>query len=451
MNHARGSFWLAGSAAALLCAAAAAAAADPGASAGDFAYRMEVSTQGEAAAYRVVLPLSVYQKIAHTDLSDLRVFNANGEQVPFAIERPMAGTVSNAAAALPLFPLKDDSSETFDAVRVTIESGRAAINLQSGVQPGRSGRINTYLVDGRSLDVSIAALRLEWPEDAADFAGRLRVEAGDSLGEWRLVAPASPVANLHSASQRLIEQRVEFPPTRAKYWRVSWVGVPAPFVFTSVFGEPAKQSVNAPHSSLAVTGVQNSPGEFEYDLGASLPVDRVNLELPDANSVVQVEVQSRADPANAWRPVRSSGFYRLKSDAGELRNGPVSVGLNTDRHWRLRTDPKSGGLGNGSPRLVVEWLPHEVVFVARGAGPFFVAYGSATAESAAVSLAMLPKDVSIMPATLSEPEPSGGEDRLRSPPSPYAWKSMLLWAVLVLGALLLAWMAYRLARDFSKS
>lgn len=444
---------ISGACAVLMAASPAIAADADGSSPKDFAYRMQVDGTGDAAAYRVALPLALYKKIVHADLSDIRVFNGRGEQVPFAIERPAAGTVSNAATALALFPLKDDSSATLDAVRVTIEAGRGAINVQTGGQAPPSGLINVYLVDGRSLDAPVAALRLEWPQDAADFAGRLRVEASDSLGDWRLVAATAPLANLHSNAGRLVEQRVEFAPTKAKYWRLSWVGSAAPFALTSVLAEPAKQNVDARHTSLKVSAAasKSPPGEFEYDLGARLPVDRVNLELPDTNTVVDVELLSRVRSTDPWRSVRRSGFYRLKNDGEELRNGPVPVALNTDRRWLLRTDPKGGGLGNGAPQLVVEWVPHELVFVARGTGPFYVAYGSATADSAAVSLAVLPKTVSIASASLLDPESLGGEVRLQPPPAPYAWKAAILWAVLIIGAGLLAWMALRLSKDFSRT
>jgi Protein of unknown function (DUF3999) len=418
----------------------------------DFAYRMQVVGTGDAAAYRVALPLAVYQKIVRPDLADLRVFNGSGEPVPFAIERPATGTVSNAAAALSLFPLKDDSGATLDAIRVTIQSGQRAINVQTGDRGPPSGRINSYLVDGRSLAVPVAALRLEWPQDAADFAGRVRVEASDSLTDWRVVNGAAPIANLHSDAQRLVEQRVEFAPTQAKFWRLSWSGAAAPFALTSVLGEPAKQNVDARHTSLSLAAQPGkAPGEFEYDIGASLPVDRLNLELPDINTVVEVELLSRVRPADAWHTVRRSGFYRLKGESEELRNGPVPVALNTDRHWLLRTDPQRGGLGTSAPHLVVEWVPHEVVFVARGAGPFYVAYGRAAAEGAAVSLAVLPKDVSIASASLSSPESSGGDSLLQPPAAPFPWKTPLLWSILIAGAGLLAWMALRLSKDFSRT
>ena len=418
----------------------------------DFAYRMEVTGTGETAAYRVTVPLAVYQKIVHPDLADLRVFNGNGEQVPFAIERPVAGTAAGAATALSLFPLKDDSDATLDAIRVTIESGKGSINVQTGNQAQQSGRIGRYLVDGRALDVAVSALRLEWPQDAPDFAGRVNVEESDSLTDWRIVRSAAPIANLHSTADRLVEQRIEFPPTKARFWRLSWAGTAAPFALTSVFGEPARQSVDALHASMnvAATAARSVPGEFQYDLGATVPVDRVNLELPDLNTVVDVELLSRDRPQDAWRAVRHGGFYRLKSEGEELRNGPVSVLPNSARYWMVRTDPGQGGLGKTAPRLVVEWVPHEVVFIARGSPPFYVAYGSGVAQSAAGSLDMLPKNVAIATAALSAPEASGGDSLLLAPAAPFPWKTPLLWLVLTVGAGVLGWMAYRLSKDVSR-
>jgi hypothetical protein len=117
----------------------------------------------------------------------------------------------------------------------------------------------------------------------------------------------------------------------------------------------------------------------------------------------------------------------------------------------VRTDPRQGGLGTSAPRLVVEWVPHEIEFVARGTGPFSLAYGSSVAQSAAVSLLMLPVNVAVAPASLSPPESSGGDSLLLAPGKPFPWKTPLLWLLLIMGAGLLGWMAYRLSKEVSKS
>jgi hypothetical protein len=419
----------------------------------DFAYRMQVQGNGKAAAYRLTLPVEVY-KIAHPDLADIRVFNGSGEPVPFAIEFPEQNTeAAGAARTLPVFALQDDSVAALEALRVTIESGSHAINVNTSGQSAPKDRIRAYLVDARSTDDSktpLSALELQWPEDAADFAGRITVEASDNLSDWRGITTAAPVANLHSASERLVERRVELSGTRAKYLRLTWVGSPPPFALTAVQAEPSKHSVDPRHASVTVTGtpVTSAPGEFEFDVQVRAPVERVNLRLPEINTVVEVELLSRVRASDPWRPIRRTGLYRLKSDGDELRNGPITVGFDSDRYWLARADRKGGGLGSGAPQLVVEWVPHDVVFVARGAAPFYVSYGSGSAESTAVSLAAIPKTLPIAPATLGRPQKMGGEARLAPGSAPFAWKTPLLWSVLLVAAALLAWMALRLFREF---
>ena len=441
-----------------------AAAADP--SPDDFAYGLKIVTPGEAAAYRASLPLAVYQKIVRADLGDLRVFNGRGEVVPYALERPRSETtVEKTASSLPLFALRGDANKALDAVRVTIESGATTINLRgpaAGAPTGKSeaqgagiGPITSYVLDGRSLATSVAAFRIVWPDDAADFAGRLQAEASDDLGAWRPVVAAAPIANRRAGDARLIERRVEFPATRAKFWRLSWAGNAAPFEITSVFAESAQDRVDVERTTLAVVGVParegatDRRGDFEFDLGAQLPVDRVNIELPEQNSILEVSLFSRAKPQDAWRPITRSGFYRLRSAGADLANGAIAIAPDADRYWLARTDTRGGGLGSGKPQLRVGWIPHEIVFLARGGGPFMLAYGSGVAGGAAGSLASIPKSVEIQSASLGDPQRLGGDSRRVAAPAATSLlsKSALLWSVLAVGVAFLAFMAYRLAKE----
>lgn len=435
----------------------------------DFAYGLKVITPAEAAAYRVSLPLVVYQRLVRADLGDLRVFNQAGDVVPYAIERPNAeASVQPASVRLPVFTLRGDAAKALEAVRVTIESGTAKVNVQiSGGTPAPNADatplpVTSYVLDGRALEAPVAVLQIAWPDDALDFAGRLQVEASDDLGEWHVVAGAAPIANLRAGEARLIERRVELPPTRTRYWRLTWAGDAAPFEITSVIAEPARGRVDVERATLAVTGTparderpeakagDTKPGEFEFDLGARMPVDRVNIELPEQNSVVELALFSRASSKDVWRSVTRNGFYRLKSANGDLTNGAVTVAPDGDRYWLARADAGSAGLGRGAPQLRVGWLPHDVVFLARGAGPYVLAYGSGDAVSAAASLGSMPSAVTITRAQLAEPHTLGGEPKLKpsvGPDAPFPWNKVLLWAALVIGVALLAFMAYRLARE----
>jgi hypothetical protein len=420
-----------------------------------FAFGLDAVTPGDAAGYRVSVPLIVYQKVLRPDLADVRVFNGRGRVVPHSLERPTSvTTVQGTRTPLPLFPVRGDSSKALESVRITIESGGTRLNAQAGAGDAAMSAATSYVLDGRALAVPVAAFELTWPDDAPDFAGRLRVEGSEDLGNWYLVVDGAPIANLRAGETRLIERRVELAGVRSRFWRLSWNGTAAPFAIVSVTAEPARDRVEVARETLAVKGrhVEAEPGEFEFDLGAQLPADRVNLELPERNTIVGVALFSRASPQASWRPVIRSGFYRLRSSDSsdeDRTNGALTIPVNTDRYWLARVDGTAGGLGDGEPGLRVGWLPHEVVFLARGEAPYTLAFGSGAAQVPVTSMRSVPSGATILRARFGEARTLGGESRLRPVVADKGFpvKSLVLWATLVLGVLLLGWMAYRLTRE----
>ena len=421
-------------------------------SSADFAFGMPVVTPADASAYRVALPADVYRDAVRQDLADVRVFNARGEVVPYALSRPSARAAREPGTALPLFALRDDSPAAADAIRVTIDSPNAAVKLQTQGRISVAGTVKQYILDGRPLSVPVAGLQFTWPDGAADFTGRLRIDASDDFATWRMVSDAAPIANLHAGGQQLVNNRVELPATRAKYWRLSWIGRSAPFELTSAVAEPADSRIETERSTLEVAGSANGAarGEYQFDLGARLPIERINLGLPELNTVIAVELLSRAQAQGPWRRVAARPFYRVNTPDGELRNAPIDIATDTDRYWLARAAGLNGAPAAAPLRLQVAWTPSDIVFLARGSGPFMLAYGSALAPAAETDLSAMPAAVTVLRATLGARRQLGGQARLAMP-AEFPWKRVLLWAVLALSVCLLAWMAYRVTREMGEN
>jgi hypothetical protein len=182
-------------------------------------------------------------------------------------------------------------------------------------------------------------------------------------------------------------------------------------------------------------------------VGARLPIERINLRLPELNTVLAVELQSRRQPQDPWHHVASRQLYRINTADGELRNEPIDIATDSDRYWLARTVDRSGASTANPLRLQVAWTPSDLVFLARGEGPFIVAYGSALAPAAETDLSSMPAAVTVMRATLGARRELGGAARLAQPAAKFPWKRALLWAVLAMGVCLLAWMAYRLSKE----
>ena len=95
----------------------------------DFAYGMPILATEVAAAYRVQLPVDVY-KVSAQNLGDVRVFNADGDAVPYAIRQMDVRTDSGPAQPLPLFPLPDAQAGA-PGLKITLDSPTGAIRLSS--------------------------------------------------------------------------------------------------------------------------------------------------------------------------------------------------------------------------------------------------------------------------------------------------------------------------------
>src|SRR4029453_11838046 len=129
--------------------------------------------------------------------------------------------------------------------------------------------------------------------------------------------------------------------------------------------------------------------EFLFDLGGPIPVDRVQVDLPVPNTVIEADLYSALEEKGPWLHHFSGVLYSLDRAGGALRNPEVAVPPIRRRYFKLAVAEKGGGLGGGAPSLEVAWMPEQLLFVARGAGPFALGYGRAQVPGARFDAAAL--------------------------------------------------------------
>jgi hypothetical protein len=173
--------------------------------------------------------------------------------------------------------------------------------------------------------------------------------------------------------------------------------------------------------------------------------------------VAAVTILSRPDDTAPWC-VRGSGvFYRLRRGNTLLESPPLEIGPLTDRQWLVRISQPGTGFGTTPPRLEIGWLPHRLVFAARGDGPYRLAFGSgrrfpAGLRDAAIAASLEEWEkagVKPLPAVAGPSVAAGGPQALRHRIAPATWKNVTLWGMLAGAVALLGWMAWRLAREMN--
>jgi hypothetical protein len=424
----------------------------------DFRHVMPLLPAGGEGLQRVELPVEVYRGSARADLADVRLFDARGERLPLAFAGDPAPVLPAVTTiVLPLFPIRGEAGAPVGDIDLKVVRNAAGtiVELRAGGTARQGGApIVAWIADASELRDPARGLKISWPPSADGFVARMRVESSDDLGSWRIVVADAPLADLAHEGSRVRRDSVEVPAVRAKFLRFTWTGKAPPL--TAVSAQTVAATAERRLQALTVDGVPSGePGGLVFALGARVPVERLQVMLPQANSVVPLLIESRDDPKSEWRPVASATVYRLRRDGTEISSPPIAFAPRRDRHWRITADARGGGFGAGTVRMEAAWLPHQLVFAARGEGPFVLAFGNAHAQPVAFPVTTLvpgyrAQDEYALPAAklgaLAE-NPRAGSSRWPDWLREADGKRVTLWALLLAGVAVLAVMAWRLSRQ----
>jgi hypothetical protein len=425
----------------------------------DFAYGMAIHADGQEALYEVEIPPVLYRGVSRKDLGDVRIFNGQGEVVPHALKpRAVTSTEGSRVVSLPVFPLMGQADAKLEdlLVRIDKRSNGTIVSVHGGTKASAAKRqLRGYLLDASALKQSVKALRFEWQSDTEGFVGKVRVEGSDDLSAWNRLVDHAAMVQLTFGGHRLEQNRVDLRAAKYRYFRISWPENQKPLESLRAFAELTASTISARRVWQKITGesVSGKTGEYSFDIGGPFPFDRLRIELPQVNSLVQVQILARDKSAEEWHPVTSAIAYRLRNREAEVTSPEILLASGGQRYWLLRVDQKGGGVGAGVPAIEIGWVPQMLIFASRGNGPFLLAYGNSRAKASVFAIdSLIPgyktdAEFRVKSATLGEPTTLAGPARLRAQMD---YKKWAVWMVLLLGVAALGWMAYRLFRQVAK-
>jgi hypothetical protein len=438
----------------------------------DFAYGMPLSLEESGAVYRLRLPIEVYQTVTRNDLSDIRVFNTTKAVVPFMLRRPeLKSEKKEQATALPFFPLyrpADGSADESLVLHYERKKDGTLLDIRSkGVQAGQDRILSGYIINAGDYDGPMDALDLSWVAPEQNFMASVVVTHSSDLTQWKPLVQRATLAQMHYNGRQIVQKRVKLPAKPLNYIRLLWTPNAKSIKLDNVIALKLSTAQSMVREWKTIDGKPaGGPDEtekevtaFEYDSGAQLPVDRLRLRFAEKNTLLSIALFSRNDPQSPWRYLQKGIFYDLEFTHTTLLQDTLSLKQTSDRYWRLEIAKETLGDTQAVPTVALGWLPHELLFVARGQGPFMLAYGSARldgkerADTAANPLAQVmatDEHLDLKEATLQPKTTLGGPDMLTPAPPPLPWRKWLLWGVLVIGVGFIARMAYSLVKAMGK-
>lgn len=448
----------------LACWVAAAAAASDGApSLGDFAQRSRLDTPANTPFQRLELPATVYTQARQPRLGDLRVFNAQGEPVPYAIvaahERTQAPRDARSEQALVVFDWTG-SREPDNTTAVDIErrADGTLISLRERHPTSAPAAVTGVLLDTGAL-TGAQALRLGIDPQGKGLHGFV-VEDSADLQHWRTLLPDAQWVRLEQDGHRIERDTVQWDAPAQRYLRILWQNPgTAPRVRAAWASRAEAAASAAPLSWVdAPPPSTSAPRTFDFDWGAAIDVQRARIRLPAPNLVVPFELRrpvSWRSPSGTrqetrWEPVTQTVAYRLQQPQGEVWSPDISV-ANLDGHrLRLVMGGSGADLAGGVPTLQLGFEPSALLFLARGPGPYTLAWGSDRVSSGDwPATTLVPgydgsdrADVGLAHWNTPQASPTAAGTLDRSG----SHRRWLLWGVLVLGLLVIVGMGRSLLR-----
>lgn len=431
-----------------------------------FAWRAPLDTAAHQGLVRVGVPAEALARLQSPSADDLRVFDAQGRPVPFALAAPPASAAparlsTRHFTALPLHAADAGARPPAGSVQVRVANAGGPtvwVDLQAPAAAASSAaarRLPAALFDTRGVKDSVTTLVVT-AQVPANVPVHFSVSTSPDLANWTPVAATGRIFRFDgegAPANQLLELRE---PLRleGRYLRLDWAGQDGVVVEGITGVLPAvRPSPPAPATTLAEPQA-DGPAVRQWQLPFATPIAQLELGTSQANTLVPVRILGRNQPSEPWQPLGHTVVYRLGAPGQESTNPPAWLARPSMR-W-LRVEATHGARLEGVPLTArVQFKPLDLVFVAGTAGPYVVAAGRPDTPAAALPLGMLAAasqvQVDALPAArLGEATTSP----LATPSAVAAWlpanvdaRTAGLWAVLVVGVLVLGAVAWSLLKQ----
>lgn len=422
----------------------------------DYARGIGIETPTQRPIVQLDMPDVVYRTVATNNLSDVRVFNADGVPVPHALcVAPQSEAPTISQQSLAVYRLQDLPVVSRDGTRIEVQTPSGQHISVQGQELGAAATA-AYVIDAREVSDELRAVQFDWssPDGASEV--RVSIQASEDLDRWRTLVARTTLVQLGSGARQLRRHRIAIPQAQYHYLRIERVDRGPALQLDSVIAErvtPAQVIEPMWFNANAAANRDATGNAYEFDSLRRAPVTFARLVPTQENMSLQVAIESRADPKATWTPHWAGEVYSILNESERRVSPPAQFAPTTNRHWRVRLT-KPGDAFYQTPILELGYRPARLRFLAQGAGPYTLAFGSRRAEAAPVRecdnlLGNLPREEleqNIEPGYAGTERALGGDDAFRPLPTQTPLRQIVLWGVLVLGVGALIAMALSLLR-----
>lgn len=440
----------------------------------DFAYNATLS-EANTSLRQFDLPIGLYPKIKRKDYGDVRIFNQQGQAVPHQFSH-LKTAHSIQQKLLSFFPFSKEQAITPNNIQVLIHQynqtnlGQPNLRMYSKQQSihinqqvfnnnRRASKQFQYIIKNSEKDknskeiIPLCKLKLDWNQKKANMVLGFKLESSDTLQYWRTLSNNLNVSKLNYAGSRIINDEVSFNCTTEKYLRLTWLKPEQHTQLNEIHGIYNKNASQQMQSLNIGTATSDNKGYLYFESSITAAITRIEFKAPQDGLLYKGALYSRADNKAEWRFRNNINQFQLNLGETQLHSKPIELVANNDKYWKLQLDNEAQFSESQLPEIELSWPTKQVIFLAQGDGPFILSLGNPNIKTVHNNdlkslIQSLKQAGSVIDNVKVGQLNTTGKTFKTVPQTP--WKQILLWLVLILGTLLMAFMAYRLYQQMDR-
>ncbi|VAW75318.1 hypothetical protein MNBD_GAMMA12-2779 [hydrothermal vent metagenome] len=370
----------------------------------DFQFKANLITSGQHPLYQVIIPFHVYQGVRRQSLGDMRVLNADGVQLPHAIQNfEIKRRKSHKSLALPLFPIHGSKQRNSKDLSVSIgkNSSGTLVKVNSTDKTKDKSKVTMYIVDASQVHYYINALKFDWTNKNNSTIQSLVIEKSNDLKNWKIVKKGT-LSQLKYLGHQLNRDSITLNRQKTRYFRISWTNIDNGFLIKSIHAQYYKINTKRQLSprtrtliAKKVKSPENDPAFVYYqgNVNAVIPINKIEITLPYDNMAVNAKIltqhtywdydyrRKKRIEKTDYRPIWKGVLYNIKTNKGQINNQKLSVQLNGKQAFFIKLPQSAIPKKLDQIQVKVYWTPHKLLFIAQGSKPYTLLYGSDKIDS----------------------------------------------------------------------
>lgn len=431
----------------------------------------KLDAPGNKPFYQTNVALEIYQQTHHSNLQDLTITNAAGEQVPYALvpyEQLHPETTSRKEMiALAFSPVKINALQSASNLQLALEKSAATTSINITTNEAKPAASTVFLIDLGTKYPPINELLVDW-QGGENALHNIQVQSSADLKNWIFAGDATLIntTSANSITQHAIKLNNNWnSANNARYLQIRPADANDTGVIT-ITKVQARYDVLQMVEEIALwqapqligREIEDKTGRINIDFESlgHYPANRLKVWLPQANTITYATIFARNASNVPWKQVSYRELRRHKES--EPLSSISGISAIDARYWRLQFNQAEGGIGTENPALYLGWLAPTIVWNARGQAPFSLAVGENPSIVNTIPIAtMIPnynaQKINNLPVAnlIIAKQDAANPQAASTWVAPRDYKTWLLWGGLLLGVLLLAGMAYSLIKSERKN